>query len=509
MNINWTAIKLKVKEHIWGPVGSTVFHVVLIVILLNVASKPPPPPPPPPPEVIMQVKETKAPPPEPAQKIEEKIQEMMKVKPLDENAALPDTPPTVDDFKPGGDTEGNGGTGGGGPLGGGSLFGGGGAGGEAGGIDFAGAVTGPLILKGIGHGAYSGRLGGGLEGLGKAGIWAKAIERAILRALRWLKAAQAADGSWGQNPKQNGDEAYTGLALLCFLAHGDTTSSPEFGATVEKGINWMIARQNKDGYFSPNNQQYPYRHGIATYAACEAYGMTRIPELRSVMDKAVEIILQGQQKGGGGWNYEYKKDARRDTSVSAWQIQALKAAVIAGCTVPGLELAVKDIKNIQNPETGRFGYANRGDGSWGMTGAGTLSLQMLGYGTAAETQLGLKTLQGYKPNWEQGGDYALYGMYYITQAKFQESEASFKAWNIIFAPMYCKNQNPDGSWSAMKKSNEDGQGAVYTTTLACLTIQVYYRFLPTYKSSAEPAAGGGGAAPPASTNVEDVIVKIL
>ncbi|MCX6996677.1 MAG: zf-HC2 domain-containing protein [Kiritimatiellaeota bacterium] len=49
------------------------------------------------------------------------------------------------------------------PTGGGKSFGGGGPGDDAGGIDFAGAATGPLVLKGIGHGSYSGRLGGGNE----------------------------------------------------------------------------------------------------------------------------------------------------------------------------------------------------------------------------------------------------------------------------------------------------------------------------------------------------------
>jgi hypothetical protein len=33
----------------------------------------------------------------------------------------------------------------------------------------------------------------------------------------------------------------TGLALLCFLGHGEITSSPEFGATVQKAVDHIIA----------------------------------------------------------------------------------------------------------------------------------------------------------------------------------------------------------------------------------------------------------------------------
>ena len=185
--------------------------------------------------------------------------------------------------------------------------------------------------------------------------------------------------------------------------------------------------------------------------------------------------------------------------------------MIANCKVAGikeaLEKSVQDLKNIQSPQNGRFGYDGRGNGSIGMTGAGVLCLQLLGYGTLPETQKGLRALLDYKPTWETEAGFALYGLYYITQAKFQESDASFKAWNIIFAPMYCKSQNADGSWPSPPKSAEGGQGSVYTTTMAALTLQVYYRFLPTYKSgeSVDAGAGAGGA----KTNVEDVVVKIL
>jgi len=70
---------------------------------------------------------------------------------------------------------------------------------------------------------------------------------------------------------------------------------------------------------------------------------------------------------------DYAQGARRNTAVSVWQIQALKAALLAGANVPGLKralaLAVKDLKSVQDPATGRFGYSRRGEGSWAMTAA--------------------------------------------------------------------------------------------------------------------------------------------
>ena len=39
-----------------------------------------------------------------------------------------------------------------------------------------------------------------------------------------------------------------------------------------------------------------------------------------------------------------------------------------------------------------------------------------------------------------------------------------------------RNQAHDGHWE-----NGDGHGPVYTTTLCALMLEVYYRYLPTYK----------------------------
>jgi hypothetical protein len=46
------------------------------------------------------------------------------------------------------------------------------------------------------------------------------------------------------------------------------------------------------------------------------------------------------------------------------------------------------------------------------------------------------------------------------------------------------NQLPDGHWDAPPPGREDAYGPVYCTTLAALTLQVYYRGLPTYQAKA-------------------------
>ena len=81
----------------------------------------------------------------------------------------------------------------------------------------------------------------------------------------------------------------------------------------------------------------------------------------------------------------------------------------------------------------------------------------------------------------------MYAWYYISQTKFHKGGATWTAWNNQFAPQFIRNQSPDGHWDSPGLGLKEGVSVrenmhpVYATTLAALTLQVYYRFLPTYK----------------------------
>ena len=507
--MNWQSIKAAIKQHIWGPVGSVIFHIILILVLIKFAVQSGSQQAYTTQEVVLDTVESK-------NQLDNEPEKPQERKPDDmRDLEKPDVPSDVaqvaDMVGPVGE-----GANGAQDLGFGKE-------GAMPGFDFSSQIKSPLILKGLAKG-YSGRFG--KEGLrrwgGLQGQRAQAIDDAITRGLHWLKAHQRADGGWafgtdlGHTGNDN-DIAISGLALLCFLAYGQTTSSPDFGPTVEKAIGFLKGRQQETGYFSyggkitPENcpQQYPYIHGIATYAMAEAYGMTRIPDLKPAMEKAVQLIVVGQQKETGGWDYQYAKGARRDTSVSAWQVQSLKASLIAGCTTPGikdaLDASVKDMKHLLDLSSGRFGYVKAGDhnNAFGMTGAATLCLQFTGHTKDMETLKGLRSLRDARINWEASSEqWPLYAFYYITQCRFQESKESFATWQAQFVPVYLKAQTADGHWDGMGGANEEGKfGPVYCTTFSCLTLETFVRFLPSYQHVEESAG-------PTNTT-DDVIVKIL
>ena len=363
----------------------------------------------------------------------------------------------------------------------------------------------PIRLAGVYAGrsasGRAGMMGGGGGGGGRGSGPTATTESAVLRALRWLKANQSADGSW--SPQFPG--AMTGLALLAFLAHGETPSPEckEFGETVNKGLQWLTATMMKANVVDGKE----YSHAIATYALSEAYGMTKIPALKPAMEKGLATIIAGQQ-AGGGWDYNYSKDEgkRWDLSVAGWQIQALKAGFIAGAEAPGLAEALEKSmgflqKTAFHKEKASFQYS-KGAPKISMQGVGALCLQLMGLGKSEEAQKAVEAINKTKLEWNDlerkdaaAHNQDCYKWYYQTQAMFYAGSAYWKPWNAMMAPELTKNQKPDGHWecpppAAGAKFEITKYDSYYSTTLCCLMLEVYYRFLPTYKVDLNEKKGG-------------------
>ena len=320
-----------------------------------------------------------------------------------------------------------------------------------------------------------------------------ATERAVLRALEWLKNNQRTDGSWA------GGEGQTGLALLAFLAHGERHDSEEYGDTVTGAINWLVRYMAEKKW--PGRRPGAYMNGIATYALAEAYALTELPMIVPAVERGLEILIKGQQYNGGfGYGYargSEEKPARWDMSVGSWQFQALKAAKAAGIEVSGMDNAIKRgikwMKTVvfQGP---RFYYSSEKDDketpeiiegedpSGAVTGAGALCLQLLGEADADQVKSAIDWIRdNMNHDYDPPPLYAHYVWYYQTQAMFHAGEGKFRAWNHSFAPMLVRNQEPDGHWALTPTSTDAGMNEVYSTALCALSLQVYYRYLPTYQ----------------------------
>jgi prenyltransferase beta subunit len=367
-------------------------------------------------------------------------------------------------------------------------------------FDSVAQIRSPVVMTGImgsrnpgSRGAALGRFGGGAH-----------TEQAVLRALRWLAKTQGSDGSWGNNKV-----AMTSLAVLAYLAHGDTPASEEFGQTVERAIRFIISQQEDNGRFK-GRDKHDYTQPIAAYALAEAYGMTKTPAIRDAAVKAMRIIVQGQNPSGS-FDYNLKRGGtgRDDLSYAAWCVQALKAATIAGLDkdLPGIkdtmQLAIPGVRGHfrqQSTSAGVFGYGKGADKYHGLTGAGVLSMQFLGQGGARETKLGLAGMDRWAFNWQEPPPGSIvYYWYYITQAYFQEGGETWTKWNNLFSRPLAAAQtviskaesgyvdhkgvaHETGYWdSPAARESTGGNGRVMDTLLCTLMLEVYYRYLPTFQ----------------------------
>lgn len=336
----------------------------------------------------------------------------------------------------------------------------------------------------------------GRSGSGRASAMAKnkmksATELAVLRGLEWLRLNQNADGTWGEKNQAG----MTGLALLCFLGHGETNTSEQYGLTVNKAVQWIIdrgtasqGRMSMEGGFTQNGV---YEHGILTYAFGEYYTMTKDERCTELLKQAINHIIQGQGPGGG-WAYGFSK-SENDLSVGGWQIQALKAAHLSQLNIPGVDEALdKAMTYLQSVKGPQGGYGYRGpEDRYSLSGVGVLC-RLFWKGDRADLRAGMQWIltkasekDKAKPLQYKGAESDIYAWYYHTQAALMFGGEAWDQWNKWFQDEIVGAQNPDGSWPAPGGGHgpvkEEGlTGKTYRTTLCILMLEVFYRYMPSH-----------------------------
>lgn len=376
---------------------------------------------------------------------------------------------------------------------------------------------------GGGSGAFGNRRGGGqVRALGRYG-GSKGSQSAVLAALRWFMRHQSENGQWDVDgypvnctldgpkcePGSNvggADAAVTGYALLCFLGAGYDHKVPnQFQKTIQKGLDWVVQNQNGEGGWGRN-----YENGVCCMALAEAYAMTMDPALREPAQKAVDHILSRQNPGAGkdayggsGWNYVNVTPNRNDSSVTGWCVMALKSAKAAGLeTGRGLEGAkwwLEEAWKATNPnwqtvdiykDATQFPYTFDEVGKKSerdhLSCIGALCAVFLGY-NAENPMLGTLCNDILARHLEKSRTWPndSYYLYYNTLAMFQHGGDKWDKWNQVVRDMLVNSQRKekgcfDGSWNpeGAGAHNISKVGRTIVTAYACLSLEVYYRYLP-------------------------------
>ena len=317
---------------------------------------------------------------------------------------------------------------------------------------------------------------------------ALASDRAIHRALDYLKSSQKPDGAWEAGFGKA--TSVTSLAVLSFLAAGHVPGSRDRGRdAVERGFAMRWAHQKPNGLIVSNTSHGPmYCHGISTLMLAEVVGMSADPalaeEARAALSKAVDLILKAQDlsKGKnheGGWRYQpTSRDS--DLSVTGWQVMALRAAKGAGCNVPSgqIDKALAYVKHCAVKDGGGFAYQPGGGANSPRTGTGVLALEICGTHLSPEAVAGAEYLAKHPPRW--ANEYFFYEAYYCSQASFQMGDKYFSAYYPKLAAVLVEHQEADGSWLSADGNDRSG-GRPYCTAMAVLALAVEYRYLPIYQ----------------------------
>ena len=221
-------------------------------------------------------------------------------------------------------------------------------------------VDSPVKMRAMTGSRNPGSIGAATRG--GAGYGDAQTEAAVMKVLWWLKAVQRPDGSWATGMSAL---ANTALAVLTYLAHGEYPGAPspyqkDFGPVVQKAIEFLVGSIRQGPIVKmagADGNEYAFL--IATYALCEAYGMTKNPNCKEASMMCLDRIVKGQSPTGG-WDYKINpKSTRDDMSFAGWALQALKAGKMAGLHPEGLDACIKKAircLKTRNFKNGGFNY---------------------------------------------------------------------------------------------------------------------------------------------------------
>ena len=328
-------------------------------------------------------------------------------------------------------------------------------------------------------------------------------EAAVAAALRWLAENQAEDGRWSSSAFGGGSEkrlvlnenrdragaqadtGITGLALLAFLGTGHTHLEGEYRTQVQHGLEFLLRQQVASGSMAGKSRYYAqmYCHGMATLALGEAYAMTGDHRMKSAVERAIGYTVRSQDPTTGGWRYQ--PGQKGDMSQFGWQVMALRSAKAGGIPVTtrtraGMLRFIRDTESQRRP--GLYCYRQGDDVSRTMTAEALTCRAFLGLPREPESeQVAMDYIAADLP----GNRVDLYYWYYGTLAMYQVGGERWDVWNRALQARLLPLQNTQGtlagSWDPNTVWGGYG-GRVYTTAMATLCLEVYYRYLPIYQA---------------------------
>ena len=330
-----------------------------------------------------------------------------------------------------------------------------------------------------------------------------ASEEAVQSALAWLAANQHESGKWiaqdygaGREPSVQGqlrgkaglhaDTGITGLALLAFMGAGETHLDGDYRKTVQRGLEWLLGQQSGDGNLSGKATLYArmYCHAMATMAVCEALALTGDPRIQPYAQRAIDYTVNSQDSMSGGWRYQPKDTG--DMSQCGWQLLAVKSAQFAGISIPE-KVRSNMIRFVQSCSAGKHhglsSYRPNEKITATMT-AEAMACRLWLDSVDSDEQLN-EAAQRVMQELPGSARCNLYLNYYGSFVLKRVGGEQWQTWNQAMQSQLLESQRVKtdseldatlaGSWDPTSVWAGYG-GRVYSTAMAVLCLEVYYRF---------------------------------
>jgi len=342
-------------------------------------------------------------------------------------------------------------------------------------------------------------------------------EAAVMRGLKWLATHQQPDGHWSlkayhedvegcdchlkmEEKAVDSDTAGTAFGVLPFLgagvAHNRAPEEPaelaKYQNVVKNALTFLAKNQIRstdpvqDGKLDDNM----YAHALGTIALCEGFGLSGHKNLQLPAQRAIKHVLQAQHKEGG-WRYGPRQPG--DTSAVAWQFLAIRSGQLGGLAIEKDPL-VRAARFVDSCAAGpddakmsRYSYMPDQEAKVSVTAASLLTRQYLGWKQDMPALVaGVKWIMETLPPESATTLGDVYYYYYATQVLHHMEGPEFDLWNARMREHLIRLQEKSGhkagSWSPEGVTFGESGGRLYATCMALITLEVYYRHLPMYRT---------------------------
>lgn len=346
--------------------------------------------------------------------------------------------------------------------------------------------------------------GGGIEGRdpkSRAAIAAARggtpqSEAAVEAGLRWIVEHQNRyDGGWSfqhqckqcrHHGSSQSDNAATGLSLMALLGAGYTHREGPYQENVQNGLDALLRYQDRrksefGGPFVDVSSAGMYTHAICTIAIADAYAMTQDPKLKEPLRLAHQYILNAQHNEGG---WRYRPNSRGDMLITGWQVMALKSLERCGIETPEevYDSTINFVESLQESGGAAYRYYFTETRSSDVpTAVGLLSQMYLQWPKDHPSlDRGANNLIDRRVSKDD-----IYFNFYTTLLVHLLQHDGWEYWNEAVRERLIRTQakrgHETGSWHFKHKHGDVG-GRLYTTAMAVMTLEVYYRYSPLFGS---------------------------